>query len=282
MIMVRVAIYRLRCKTKEQFMSEDFAPHTSIQWNGTVGTVQYGGGDKSMVAIFYTRPHQDLAKSNEQGRPIFEDKVYVRIHPPGERLNIVDRPANITDQRRFPMQWQQFRENQQQIPDGTPVDLMYPNKPSIAAMLKAHGVWTVEQLATLSGDAIENIGMGSQTYVNDAGKYLAMAQKGVGASQLRTELEARDRTIATQAHEIQMLKDQMTKFMEQQTQNVDIATIQQLLANVQGQRGVYPASAPKQMPQVFDAATAQINATSPTAEIARQKKPTRKRVRIED
>jgi hypothetical protein len=262
-------------------MSDDFQTHTDIKWNGTVGVVQYGGGDKSMVAIFYTRPHQDLAKSNEQGRPIFEDKVYVRIHPPGERLNIVDRPANITDQRRFPMQWAQFRENQQQIPDGTPVDMLYPNKPSVASMLKAHGVWTVEQLAALSGDAIENIGMGSQTYVNDAAKYLAMAQKGVGAGQLRTELEARDRTIASQQHEIQLLKEQMEKFMKAQTTNVDLATIQQMLAGMQG-RPQFPVDAPKQMAIPFDAATAQINANSPTAEASRQKAPVRKRSRISE
>jgi len=255
----------------------DFSPHTGINWHGDVGTVQYGGGDRNLVAMFYTRPMHNPAKSNEAGRPIYEDKVYIRIHPPGERLNIVDRPATSQDQRRFPMQWNQFKDNQQQIPEGTPIDLLYPDQPSIAATLKANGVHTIEQCAQLSANAIESIGMGSQRYVNDSVKYLEAANKGVGASQLRKELEDRDRKIASLEHKVDLLIAENDRLKNTGTTNVTLEQLQTLIAGQQG-RPQFPANAPKQMAQPFDAATAMINATSPTNEVA-QRKRSRSRIK---
>lgn len=260
---------------------DDFAPHTDIKWNGTVGTVQYGGGDRNMVCMFFTKATHSPVKSAESGRPVFEDKVFVRIHPPGERLNIVERPATVQDQRRFPAQWAQFKENREQVPEGTPVDLLYPDQPAIAAMLRANNVHTVEQLAELSATAIESIGMGTQTYVNNAVKYLEMANKGMAAAQVRRELEDRDRQIKTLTSTIESLKSQVDKLMQERgSGGVDLATLQQFIAGQQG-RPQFPAGAPKQMAQPFDAATAQINAVSPTADIVRQKGNKRSRARIQ-
>src|SRR5574337_1408474 len=105
---------------------DEFASHTGIRWNGNVGTVEYGGGDSKMVVLFYNKARHNPAKSQEAGRPVYDEAVFVKIHPPGERLNIVDRPATVQDQRRFPVQWAQFKENREQIPEGTPIDLLYP------------------------------------------------------------------------------------------------------------------------------------------------------------
>lgn len=250
---------------------DDFASHTGIRWQGNTGVVEYGGGDRNMVAIFYTKPLHNPAKSNEQGRPIYEDSVFVRIHPPGERLNIVDRPATTQDQRRFPAQWMQFKENREQIPEGTPIDLLYQDKPSVAAMLRAHGVHTIEQCAELSAPAIENIGMGAQQYCNDAAKYLKMSAKGVTASQFRAEMEEKDREIASLKHTIQLQAGQLEKLMQSQAASPTLEQVQQLLSGIQG-RPLHPAGAPKQMAPQFDASTAQINANSPTTQISRQKR----------
>src|SRR6202035_5847395 len=168
---------------------DDFQTHSGIKWQGDVGIVQYGGGDASQVVMFYMRPVRDPAKSTEAGRPWFEDKIFVRIHPPGERLNILDREATDVDKRRFPLQWAQFKDNAPQVSTGTPIDMLFAANPSIAAALKASGVHTVEQCAQLSAHAIETIGMGAQQWVNEATRYLEVANKGVKASQLKAALE---------------------------------------------------------------------------------------------
>jgi hypothetical protein len=242
--------------------------------------VQYGGGDSNMLAMFYTKPKHNPAKSTEEGRPVYEDVVFVRIHPPGERLNIVDRPANANDARRFPTQWAQFQQNKEQVPDGTPIDLLYPDHPSIGAMLRANGVYTIEQCAGLSGPAIDSIGMGAQRYTNDSQKYIQMSEKGVGASKLRHELEERDSQIRTLTHMVETLKSEVERLRDVNAGSVDLAQVQKLIAGQQG-RPLYPQGAPKQMLPAFDAQTAQINATHATADIAKASTKKRSRARIQ-
>lgn len=258
----------------------DFVSPTGINWNGggTVGTVQYGKGDAGMIAIFYMKPMHQTHQSLEEGRPIYKDTVYVKIHPPGERLNIVDRPATAQDKQRFPMQWHQFQQNQQQIPDGTPVDMLYPDQPSIAAMLKASGVHTIEQLAELSANAIEEIGMGAQRYVNDAAKYLSIAEKGVKGTQLRKELEERDGKIRTLEQKVELLIAENKRLASTAQSGPSMEQLQQLLSGLQG-RPQFPAGAPKQMNPAFDVATAQINANDPRKEMVKNR---RKRQRIDE
>jgi len=256
---------------------DDFAAPTGIDWNGSVGKVQYGGGDRSMVVMFFTKPQHNPGKSTEAGRPIYDDVPYVRIHPPGERLNIVERPVQqASDSRRFPQQWAAFQQGRQQIPDGTPIDLLYPDHPSIGAMLRASNVYTIEQCAELSGPAIDNIGMGAQRYCNDAQKYLQASNKGVKASQLRHELDERDSQIRTLTQTVETLKTEVDRLREANTNSLLLHN-QQVVSGHQA-RPQYPAGAPKQMDPAFDSQTAQINATHTTADVVRGSK--RKRARI--
>lgn len=263
---------------------DDFQAHQSIKWQGEVGIVQYGGGDASMVVMFFLKPIRNPAKSGENGRPFFEDKTFVRIHPPGERLNIIEREATDADRRRFPMQYAQFRENAPQTAAGTPIDMLFNDRPSVAAMLKASGVHTVEQCAKLSAHAIETIGMGAQQWVNDAQRYLEVADKGVKASQLKAALDDKDREINSLKHQLGLVQSELEHIRENQSNNVTMADVQQMMANQGGggKRGVYAPG--KQLNPNFDAQTAQINNTHVTKDIARAKaapaKPKRERVRV--
>ena len=250
---------------------EGFASPTNIDWRGHVGSVEYGGGDKNMVVMFYNKAAHNPAKSQEAGRPVYEDKVFVRIAPPGERLNIVDRPARPEDGRKYPVQWAQFKENRQQVPEGTPIDLLYPEQPSVGSMLRANGVHTVEQCAELSAAAIDNIGMGTQRYVNDSAKYLQASSKGVKASQLRHELEERDGQIRTLTHMVESLKGEVERLRDTNAHSVDLAQVQKLIAGQQ-MRPQYPANRARQLEPEFDAQSAQINATHATADISRNKR----------
>lgn len=236
---------------------EDFQTHSGIKWQGDVGVVQYGGGDTSMVVMFYMRPMPNPAKSAEVGRPYFDDVIYVRIHPPGERLSIIERPANDGDKKRFPMQWAQFKDNAPQVSDGTPIDFLFPANPATAAALKASGVHTIEQCGKLSAHAIEQIGMGAQQWCNEAQRYLEVANKGVKASQLKQALEEKDRQIHSLNHKITLLEGELNGIREIQNKSVTMQDVQMLLAQQGGggKRGVFAPG--KQQP--FDVQTAQIN-----------------------
>lgn len=234
-------------------MADDFSSPTNISWQGHVGTVEYGGGDRSMVVLFYNRPVLNPAKSRELGHPYHEDQVYIKVHPPGERLNITERPAREEDTRRWPMQWSQFQAQKEQHPDGAPIELLYPEQPAIAATLRACNVATIEQCAELSAHAIEQVGMGAQQYSNHAKKWLELANKGASISQMRGELEIRDREIKVLKRTVSELQQTIESMRNSALGAPNLAQVQSLIAQAM-ERPVHMPSAP------FDSQAAMINA----------------------
>ncbi len=242
----------------------------SIQWQGEWGgTVQLERNNN--MAIFFNKAVHNPAKSTEKGSPHYDNVTFVRIAPPGERLNIVERPAREEDRRRFPVQWAQFQQNQEQLPEGMPIDLLYPERPAVGATLRANGVYTVEQCAGLSGTAIDSIGMGAQQYANDAQKMLEMANKGVNSVKHRKDLEERDQKIRILENNIQNLQAALANLEARASAAPNLDQIQNLLAGLQ-QRPVHLPN------KGFDSQTAAINANHGSALEAADRTP-RQRVR---
>jgi hypothetical protein len=201
--------------------NQDFGPSLSgnqgIDWNNadrTVGMVNFQ--DRNTHAIFYLDKMHNPAKSRDEGRPIYDNVVMVRIGNPGERLNVVIRPATDVDKRRFALQWAQFNQSREQRPDGCPLNCLFPENPALIGMLEGASVFTVEQLANLSGNAIESIGMGAQGYVNQAQEYLRNAEKGIRNSEMRKMREDHERETNTLKHQIAEQGKRIDALLDQQ------------------------------------------------------------------
>lgn len=187
---------------------------TGIQMQGDFGIVQYGD-DSRLVVFFYVKSVFNAAKSSEAGLRVHEDQIYVTMHPPGERLNIVDRPATEQDRMRFPVQWSKFIQKVQQVPDGTPIDLLFPNNPSIADNIKTYGIQTIQQLANLSADAINNVGMGAQEYVNMAKRYIENATDGTAFHKMQEELKKEKQNNQILSQQFANLQEQFNALLHQ-------------------------------------------------------------------
>lgn len=247
---------------------DELRTHSGIEWRGDVGVVNY---DMSMSVLFYKKPVPSPQKSLQQGRPIHEDILYVRIAPIGERaLNVVDRPATDADKMRWALQYAQYeRGAPQEGPEGTPIEFLHPSEPSIAANLRASGVNTIEQCANLSAHAIGEI-MGGQQYCNDSKRYLDMANKGVGVAKFQRELDERDREIQTLKRQIEELRGQVSASAKAPTSGLSLEQVQAMIAQAMQQ--------PVHMPQApFDPQTAMINSTHASVD---EKKPVRKRPKL--
>ena len=226
-------------------MADVFSSPTRINMSGGgYGVAQYGD-DSTTVAVFYPRSVEDGPASLAAGRKICRTEDYVKIHHPGERLNQIDRPATQQDKWRFARQWQQYQLNHTQVPDGTPVDLLFPNNPSVADNLRGVGVYTVEQLSELSAHGMDTIGMGGQEYVTKAKKYLANANKGANFHQINAQMAEKDQQIKIQGQQIILLKQQVDGLI-QRLSNPGAASLQ-----------------PPWQPG-FDAQAQRINANHPT------------------
>lgn len=257
---------------------EDFQPHNSITKMGDWGGVVNYGNQAAMIVLFFLKPIVNEARSREHGRPFYEDKVFVRVHPPGERLNIVERPATEQDRKRWPMQWAQYQQNKPQVSEGTPIEMLFPSQPSVAAALQASGVHTVEQCAELSANAIETIGMGAQQWVNEAQRYLQVANRGVKHSEMRKAMDDLERENNSLKNKLKIVTGELHLLREKAEKAVTLDDVQQLIANQggNGRRAVYPTG---KLNQNFDAQSAQIAATHPTRDLAKSKKTSPKRVR---
>lgn len=252
--------------------STQFAQHTNYRPMGEWGGVlEYGGGARGMVALFYNKSVHSPQKSADSGRPVYEDRVFVRIAPPGERLNIVDRPATDQDRRTWAQQWAQYQQNKQQTPEGTPISLLYPDHPAVGDTLRAFGIHTIEQCGELTAHAIDTIGMGAQRYVNDAQKFLKMSERGVKATEFRREVEERDGQIRVLTRQLEEMQGEIRRLTEQTASGAGLQQLQTMIAGVM-QRPVHVPNAG------FDAASAQIAANHPTAQVTQQR-PKRQRVR---
>lgn len=236
-------------------MSLDTRP-TGVDWNSPhTGTVRWGE-DKNLLVMFYNRSVR--VATSDVGRPIHADQIFVKIQQPGEMLNIIDRPVNEQDKLRFRSQWSAFVHDRTQVPEGTPIDLLFPNHPAVADNLRGMGVYTVEQCADLSAHALDTIGRGAQEYQNRAKKYIEMADKGKSFHVLQKENDELKQQLKIQEQQINSLKNQ---FELMNTRLVD------------------PVRGSMQPPFIsgVDAQVERINGNSPTRELTEKIKKKRTR-----
>jgi hypothetical protein len=190
------------------------------------GMAASGPTDDRLIVGFLNKSVLNVFKSNQTGVPVHEDHIYVKIQHPGETLNIVERPVREDDKRRWPRQWQQFEAGSTQVPDGIPISLLFPAKPSIAMTLKGYNIHTVEQLSNLSAQGMATVGMGCQEWVNGAKRYLEHAEKGVSHHKFEAEVNSLKTANATLTRQVQELMAIVHQRERPAPQNVDIQTEQ--------------------------------------------------------
>ena len=152
-------------------------------------------GVRQTMISFYDREVQNQFKSEQEGRPIFEMKCYIRKVPPGDKLVEIDRKASKQDFLRYPQEYEMYMKRQTTPVNGTPLEAWAQITRAQVAEYKALNILTVEQLAELPDGYGHKI-MGFQGWKQKAQSFL-MAAKGQGEfDKLQTELRKRDEEIA--------------------------------------------------------------------------------------
>lgn len=160
--------------------------------------------DNKLVAFFHTEAVQNNFKSAQEGRPIFEDVVFITIITPGSRDTTIVK-ANDEYKRRFYKQWEQFQLKQDVEVTGTPLSAVPWLTRSQISEFAALNVKTVEQLVDLP-DGLAQKFMGIQQLKSRAKTFLAAAAGEAVADNLKAELAKRDA-------EIDELKKQMAELI---------------------------------------------------------------------
>jgi len=155
---------------------------------------QQAEADKKLLAVFFTEAVECGFKSQEAGRPIFEDQEMIRIMFPGQRDTVVSfvNPSYIA---RFPTQYARYKAGREQLIEGTPLSALTWLTQSQIAEFKAVNCHTVEQLVGMPDNVAVRF-MGHNAIKQRATTYLTLAKDAAPMLKMAAELEKRDEQIA--------------------------------------------------------------------------------------
>ena len=145
-------------------------PDDAGYWEAFAAEQQSGGRD-DCIPHFYMRAVRNPARSEETGRPVFDEIAYVRVLVPGDRNSVVDRRVSDADRERWPRRWSAFLARRER-PSGTPVEHWPYLTVARVAELRALDVFTVEQVAGADDALMGRIGEGAAELADRARQFL--------------------------------------------------------------------------------------------------------------
>jgi len=157
---------------------------------------QQSEADKRLLVHFYREAVQNNFKTKQEGRPIFDEFDFIKIMAPGSRDTVVSRVSdgdNYT--RRFPNQWRQYQNNQEQTISGTPLKQVPWLTVGQIAEFNAVGCKTVEQLVGMPDNLSQKF-MGHHQIKQRAQAFLEAAKDAAPLLRMQEELDKRDSQIS--------------------------------------------------------------------------------------
>jgi len=161
-------------------------------------------GDETLFVVFYMGVLKNDARTVEQGRAIFDDVECVRIIVPGDKNNVVDRPAQVSDKQRFAKQYDLFKKGvaeEDQVSGTRLTDWPFLSRAQ-AEELRYLGIKTVEQLANVRDDITSRV-PGLVSLKQNAGVWLAKATKSAEAAVITKRLQEQDTEISNMKQVVQ-------------------------------------------------------------------------------
>lgn len=161
------------------------------------------GETRHLHIEFFIQPEENPKKTREEGRPIFEDKEFVRIKFVGDPKKELVAPAHdkfmpdrangqwITYAQAYHRHYEAFKTGQAALGEGTPISELPFLTEARRAELKALHIHTAEGLAGLEGTNLSRLGMYGRQLKDQATAYLAKAKD----SALETKLSAENATL---------------------------------------------------------------------------------------
>ena len=147
--------------------------------------------DSKLYVEFYRKPVLQPGKSREAGRAVFEEVDYIRIHVPGDKHSVVERPVSDQDKFRFADRYAKWQAGQEEAVTGTPLSALPGMTPSKIEEYKFFKLVTIEQLA----EANDNLGGKFMSFQQDkqrAKAFLEVAANNAPIEKMNAELAKRD------------------------------------------------------------------------------------------
>lgn len=156
-----------------------------------------------VVPMFRVHSQRNEHKSSLAGRPIYDDIEVVEIHFAANRQTVgvfpahevwrhepdpqTGEPTPVTYAMRWPDQYQKFKAGAAQTMAGTPLEELPFLTQAKRYELKALNIYTAEQLASIGGPNLKNLGLDGQELQIKAKAYLDNANGSANVTKLASE-----------------------------------------------------------------------------------------------
>lgn len=150
--------------------------------------------DNKLYIEFFRKPVMQPGKSREAGRAVYEEVDYVRIHVPGDKSSVIERPLSQQDIFRFQDRYNKWKAGQEEAVTGTPLSALPGMNASKVEEYRFFKIITVEQLA----DANDNLGGKFMSFQSDkqrAKAFMEVAANNAPIEKMNAELQKRDAEI---------------------------------------------------------------------------------------
>lgn len=167
------------------------------------------------LATFYYDSQEDVLESKAKNRPIFNDKIFIKILKPGG-IDCIVEEATDEHKQRYPKAWSAFERQGSHAFSGTPIEELTFLTRSRKLELKAMNIMTVEHFASLDGMTIDRAGPGTRKEVEKAQHFLKAASDGAHVQKLSDMLSALQEQISNRDAEVKALKEAIER-LEKET-----------------------------------------------------------------
>lgn len=140
---------------------------------------------------FYPKQVRMNFLSEQQGTDVFEWRDYIIIYCPGMK-DPINRLATEKDRKDYPVEYAAYREGRELRINGTPLSVLQIPQSRIEAM-NAIYIYTVEQLAQVSGVAAKHVGLDASQLIAKAQAFLQ--KNSTEVVKLKQEISERDAVI---------------------------------------------------------------------------------------
>lgn len=132
--------------------------------------------DRNLFVKFYINPVKNNVKSEEAGRPIFEDVEFISIVSPADSTSKIDRKASEKDRDRFHRQYAAFKRGESEKIEGTPLEEWAQLTRSQVEEMRYQGFRVVEQVAAANDSQVQKMGPGGYGLREKAKAFVAYAK----------------------------------------------------------------------------------------------------------
>lgn len=137
---------------------------------------------------FYTEAVQNNFRSQQEGRPIFDEKEFVEILVPGDRKTAWVGQVTDEHRRRWPQLYQAWKAGQEAPEEGYALEQWAGINKAQVEELRFAKVRTVEQLASLPDDALNRcVPMGGWQLREKAQRFLKQMEGSAQTEALAAE-----------------------------------------------------------------------------------------------